>query len=586
MQVLDNRVESLPVVRDPVAKETRREIAADRVVDIVPAGRAAVPAPRASPRPGMGTSGPMGPSSTPDGRAARRGLTRPDSCPVCPWTQSRTLARPFHAGCRDRAARIARRASPAENRERAAGGEVVSRQQSEGRSLPRIVALEIGQHPRAQKRRQSIARIQSFQTARAVIRDARSSRASGPGARTTSKACALGDRRSAAAVGQKCEREMNVPRASWRTMRGKCRQAEGRDAAPSSRCTAHRFPRPGSKNTHAPVDWNPSTAAAPSGSGPPSAKSRRAFLPAEVHADLLVRRPLDRDRPARRAAGTRVLTEVVGVQTQAEGLPGPRCVFHFENSDYRNGCAQRPESPKAPENAGIGPAPVLLSFRAFHVRQGYIWPQTPRRARTSGHLDRDHSLGHQGRRRPLGRPRAQRLFALAVRNLRPGVRAGLCARHRARRRRSRRRILPPVPARGSPGQPPDSGAGPTHWPPPRVRRKRCSSGCWRSTRADRAAGRRKNGDARAARFPLSRDVARRDRLAQRRRRVSRPSWTSASGRIAGVITVMYYTGMTIAFGTSPGLRVVLALRQRMPSLFADQEMLNAELRMPEVSSEL
>ena len=37
--------------------------------------------------------------------------------------------------------------------------------------------------------------------------------------------------------------------------------------------------------------------------------------------------------------------------------------------------------------------------------------------------------------------------------------------------------------------------------------------------------------------------------------------------IAGVITVMYYTGMTIAFGTSPGLRVVEALRQRMPSLF-------------------
>ena len=38
-------------------------------------------------------------------------------------------------------------------------------------------------------------------------------------------------------------------------------------------------------------------------------------------------------------------------------------------------------------------------------------------------------------------------------------------------------------------------------------------------------------------------------------------------------------GMTIAFGTSPGLRVVLALRQRMPSLFADQELLNAELRL-------
>ena len=37
--------------------------------------------------------------------------------------------------------------------------------------------------------------------------------------------------------------------------------------------------------------------------------------------------------------------------------------------------------------------------------------------------------------------------------------------------------------------------------------------------------------------------------------------------MAGVITVMYYTGMTVAFGTSPGLRVVEALRQRLPSLF-------------------
>jgi transcriptional regulator with XRE-family HTH domain len=37
--------------------------------------------------------------------------------------------------------------------------------------------------------------------------------------------------------------------------------------------------------------------------------------------------------------------------------------------------------------------------------------------------------------------------------------------------------------------------------------------------------------------------------------------------IAGVITIMYYTGMTIAFGTSPGLRVVEALRQRLPSVF-------------------
>jgi transcriptional regulator with XRE-family HTH domain len=37
--------------------------------------------------------------------------------------------------------------------------------------------------------------------------------------------------------------------------------------------------------------------------------------------------------------------------------------------------------------------------------------------------------------------------------------------------------------------------------------------------------------------------------------------------MAGVVTVMYYTGMTIAFGTSPGLRAVEALRRRLPSLF-------------------
>jgi len=37
--------------------------------------------------------------------------------------------------------------------------------------------------------------------------------------------------------------------------------------------------------------------------------------------------------------------------------------------------------------------------------------------------------------------------------------------------------------------------------------------------------------------------------------------------IAGVITVMYYTVMTIAVGTSPGLMVVDALRRRVPALF-------------------
>jgi hypothetical protein len=37
--------------------------------------------------------------------------------------------------------------------------------------------------------------------------------------------------------------------------------------------------------------------------------------------------------------------------------------------------------------------------------------------------------------------------------------------------------------------------------------------------------------------------------------------------IAGVITVMYYTVMTVAIGTSPGIRVVSSLRHRVPALF-------------------
>jgi hypothetical protein len=37
--------------------------------------------------------------------------------------------------------------------------------------------------------------------------------------------------------------------------------------------------------------------------------------------------------------------------------------------------------------------------------------------------------------------------------------------------------------------------------------------------------------------------------------------------IAGVITVMYYTVMTIAIGTSPGILIVDGLRRRVPALF-------------------
>ena len=45
--------------------------------------------------------------------------------------------------------------------------------------------------------------------------------------------------------------------------------------------------------------------------------------------------------------------------------------------------------------------------------------------------------------------------------------------------------------------------------------------------------------------------------------------------IAGVVTVMYYTGMTIAFGMSPGLRAVEALRRCLPSLFEIAERAHA-----------
>ena len=38
-----------------------------------------------------------------------------------------------------------------------------------------------------------------------------------------------------AAVGQKCESEMNVPRESWRILRGKWRHAIGSASIPASR---------------------------------------------------------------------------------------------------------------------------------------------------------------------------------------------------------------------------------------------------------------------------------------------------------------------------------------------------------------
>jgi len=37
--------------------------------------------------------------------------------------------------------------------------------------------------------------------------------------------------------------------------------------------------------------------------------------------------------------------------------------------------------------------------------------------------------------------------------------------------------------------------------------------------------------------------------------------------VTGMVTVMYYTGMTLAFGSSPGAKAVAAISQSLPSLF-------------------
>jgi transcriptional regulator with XRE-family HTH domain len=97
-----------------------------------------------------------------------------------------------------------------------------------------------------------------------------------------------------------------------------------------------------------------------------------------------------------------------------------------------------------------------------------------------------------------------------------------------------------------------------------------------------------DGDRRAAARPLDESSALRARILARSLATAVDAGASLSiaagvsalmdisfWTMAGVVTVMYYTGMTIAFGTSPGLRVVEALRQRLPSLF-EARLRNAE----------
>src|SRR5579859_5104963 len=60
-----------------------------------------------------------------------------------------------------------------------------------------------------------------------------------------------GSKSSAAAVGQKCESETKVPRASIRTERGNIRHDTGSASCPPARWIRHRLSL--SKKTHAPL---------------------------------------------------------------------------------------------------------------------------------------------------------------------------------------------------------------------------------------------------------------------------------------------------------------------------------------------
>ena len=173
-----------------------------------------------------------------------------------------------------------------------------------------------------------------------------------------------------------------------------------------------------------------------------------------------------------------------------------------------------------------------------------------RRARTAGHFNRYHSLGHQGWQRPVGGAGAERLLALAIGDLRARVRPRLRPRDRPRRRRSRQRVLPPVPDRRPPRQPPDPGAGATDRPS--ARRAPTTAAC----RPKATAATLASASSNARRSNASGSC----RARSRRRSTPRASLGLAGlvaymggisfWPVAGMVTVMYYTAMTIAFGVA------------------------------------
>ena len=103
-----------------------------------------------------------------------------------------------------RSPRLHRPSGRRQKTERVLGGEILSCEQKDRPTLPRIVALVIGLHPGPQERRQHVASSPSTWPSSASV----------PGACTISNAEASGDRSTPAAVGQKCERQISAPRAS------------------------------------------------------------------------------------------------------------------------------------------------------------------------------------------------------------------------------------------------------------------------------------------------------------------------------------------------------------------------------------
>jgi hypothetical protein len=286
---------------------------------------------------------------------------------------------------------------------------------------------------------------------------------------------------------------------------------------------------------------------------------------AEVDTQPLVHGSLDRDGPACGAAGPLMPAKVACVEVQTAGCALGQGMFHFENHDYRSGTTRTGCTAKSPQFKGWHRPPICCSIESFMSESdtfgprlraererrgisietiasvtkvgGDLWDALERNdfsrwpsgifarafvrdyARAIG-LDADEVVDEFCRLFPLGDRRASRLIH---------AQAQLIGHHLAYA---------------------ESGGLPA------------------------------DGDRRSASQQPLESSALRGRLIARSLATAVDAGASLSiaagvsalmdisfWTMAGVVTVMYYTGMTIAFGTSPGLRVVEALRQRLPSLF-------------------